>query len=143
MFWRNKNTRKVERSQRPPVEELNGFVEWLLRYGQDFDVFRQTLRGTVNNFVNIYTKRISQDLNDCADEASLTARIDQGCGDYSAQFKNVVETAGGLQNLPSHIFDKVFPILVELRLLMYVRNHKYQADLTPQMLVVGGPLLKI
>jgi len=142
MFWRKKNTNKVERSQRPPVEELSGFVEWLLRYGKDFDVFRQTLRGTVNNFVSTYTKRIAKDLDDCSDEASLTARIVQGCGEY-AQFAALVDTAGGIQNLPSHIYDKAFPMLVELRLLMYVRNQKYRAELTPEMQAVGGPLLKI
>lgn len=141
MFWRKKN--KVERAQRPSVEELNGFVEWLLRYGEDFAVFRQTLRGSVNNFVDTYTRRISQDLEDCADEARLTDRINQTCGEYTEQFKSLVDTAGGIQNLPSHIYDKVFPMLVEMRLLMYVRDHKYHADLTPEMQAVSGPLLKI
>lgn len=143
MFWRRKNANKVERGRRPPVEQLDGFVEWLLRYGEDFDVFRQTLRGSVSNFVATYTKRISQALDTCADEPSLTSHIDTACGEYTLQYGAMVDTAGGLQNLPSHLYDKVFPILVELRLLMYVRGHKYQTEQTPHMLAVGGPLRDI
>jgi hypothetical protein len=143
MFWNRKSGNKVVRSSRPPVDELDGFVEWLLRYGTDFDEYRQVLRGTMNNFVATYTKQVSTEMASCQDEPSLTAHIDEGCTAYATQYHKLVDTAGGVRNLPSHIFDKAFPYLVRLRLLMYVRAHKYQMALTPAMLALAGPLLDI
>ena len=143
MFWRKKDSNKLEKGRRPPVEELDRFIEWLLRYGEDFDQFRQVVRGSMNNFITTYTQQAAQEVGACADEASLTARIHEDCATFAANFQTKMDTAGGLRNLPSHLFDKAFPILVRLRLLMYVRQYKYSLALTPEMLAVSGPLLSI
>lgn len=142
MFWRRKdgNKPKIEQSRRPPVEELEGFIEWLLRFGADFEEYRQVVRGSRNAFITSYTQIVAKDVADCADEASLTARIGEVCGDYLTNFKSRIDTAGALQNLPSHLFDKALPLLVRARALTYVRQHRYQAQPTDEMLQVLGRL---
>ena len=145
MFWRKKDTNKtkVEQANRPPVEELDRFVEWLLRFGQDFAEYRTVVRGSQSNFVNTYVEAVSKDVAGCPDEASLTAHVSGLCADYTENFKTLVDTAGGVQNLPSHLFNKAFPELVKLRVLIYVRQHKYQAAPTEEMLAAIGPLNEI
>jgi hypothetical protein len=143
MFWRKKDSSKVEKGQRPPVEQLGGFVEWLLRYGEDFDAYRKVVRGSMNSFISTCTQQVVKELETCADEASLTARIHEDCADFAANYQAKMETAGGLRNLPSHLSDKALPLLVRLRVMMYVRQYRYSLALTPDMLAVGGPLLNI
>jgi hypothetical protein len=145
MFWRKKQSdkAKVEQSRRPPVEELDAFVEWLLRFGADFEEYRQVLRGTMNGFVANYTPLIATEVSGCTDEAGLTRHLQAECVEYADNFKHLTDTAGGLKNLPSHLFDKVFPRLVKLRLLMYVRQQKYEVPPTAEMLAVIGPLNEI
>ena len=53
MFWQKK---RISRAQCPPVESIDDFVEWLLKYCDDFEEFRNHLYliiyGTVFPFLD-------------------------------------------------------------------------------------------
>ncbi len=142
MFWKKKK-KKISASERPSVSDTEDFVEWLLRYGKDFEIFRTSSQSTLTRFVRVQSENILQEFAANGDEESLTASIIAGCADYASNYQRLVDTAGGMRNLPSHVHTKAFPLLVKLRGLMYLLHHTYGTQLTEPMLAVCDPLDEI
>ena len=140
MFWQKK---RINRAQCPPVESIDDFVEWLLKYSDDFEEFRDAAQASLNRYVRNHSKLILQELGAQGDEESLAAYIDAGCDDYAQNYQNKVYSAGGFQNLPSHIHEKAFHLLLKLRVMMYVLHHRYGSELSAPMLAASGPLQSI
>ena len=138
MFWRKKD-KEAPRSERPSVENEKDFIEWLLRYGDDFKVYRDTTRRNTNKFVAFHSEIIMGELESLADEQSLSARIVACCDEYNEKLREQVDGAGGMELLPNYINDKASLLLVKLRLMMYILRDKYNGEITAPMVDVSGP----
>ena len=77
MFWK---TRK--RPPPPAPDQDEAFVDWLLRYGQEFDVYRKIYVANIEKYVDINKRAVLKELRDHPDRESLNERYSAGCSLY-------------------------------------------------------------
>ena len=65
------------------------------------------------------------------------------CGEYEANYHQLVETSGSFRNLPAHVHAKAFHRIVRLRVLMYVLQHRHDRAPSAPLLTLLGPLRPI
>ncbi len=141
MFWRKKST--VDSSKCPSIDNIDGFVEWLLRYGEDFDAYRVGAQASMGRYMKSQTANVTEALATTPDEASLSDHLAAGLDDYMTNYNTLVETSGNFQNLPTHVHARAFPLIVKLRVMMYVLQHRYQQTPSDGLLSLLGPLKAI
>lgn len=141
MFWRKKKS--VDSAKCPSVDDIDGFVEWLLRYGGDFADYRDGSQCTLSRYVRDQAANVHDVLGAHGDADGLAANMDASMGEYQSDFKERVATAGSFQNLPSHLHAKAFPFAVKLRVLMYVLQHRHDRAPSASLLSLLGPLRTI
>ena len=55
---------KKKRPSPPPVEQEEQFVEWLLRYGKEFEVYRKIYKSNIDGYVRINKEAVLKELRD-------------------------------------------------------------------------------
>ena len=135
MFWKNRR-----RPKPPRIDQQQQFVEWLLRYGKEFRVYRQIYKRNIEKYVDINKQSVFEELENHPDRQSLSDRLDYLSIFYAKEFMPIVEKSGGLQFLDPNAQAHVAMLQIKIQVLFYISRYKYQDKVTTLMESVCGPL---
>ncbi|MCI0565019.1 MAG: hypothetical protein MN733_41670 [Nitrososphaera sp.] len=124
MFWK-----KRKRPAAPPPDQDEAFVEWLLRYGQEFDTFRKIYAANIEKYVDINKRAVLKELQDHPDHESLSQRYSAGCSLYAEGFMAAVNDSGGIRALgfqDPQLQANIAMFQIKLLIFHYVLKYKYK-----------------
>jgi len=141
MFWS-----KEKSPSPPPAEREEQFVEWLLRYGKDFEVYRKIYKSNIETYVRTNKNAILEELRNYPDRDSISRRNGEVSIIYAEGFMPLVEGAGGIRALgfqDTQVQAYAAMALIKLNLFHYILKYKYNDKTTRYMEEICGPLENI
>lgn len=135
MSWGTKN-----RPPPPSVRQEHEFIEWLLRYGKDFDIYRAIYHRDIDKYVRINLESVRKELSNNPDSERLSDRLGAMCQFYAEQFMPLVNRKGGIHLLEPQFQAHVAMLQIKVQVLHYILKYKYNDTLTSAMEGVAGPL---
>ena len=123
MFWNKK-----KRPKPPPATHEEDFVDWLLRYGEEFEIYRKIYSANIEKFVSINKAAVMKELHGYPTHESLNQRYSDGCILYTEGFMSAVEKSGGVRALglqdPQQQANVVM-FQIKLLIFHYILKYKY------------------
>lgn len=135
MFWRRR-----KRPNPPPVEQEEEFVEWLLRHGKEFGVYRKIYGRDIGKYVRINKQSVLEELAKCPNKESLSDRLGHLSTFYVREFMTAVEERGGILFLDPQSQAHVAMLQIKMQAFSYILKYKYRDEKTSMMETVCGPL---
>ena len=135
MFWHRK-----KRPSPPPLEQEQQFVEWLLRHGKDFEVFRKIYKSDIGKYVRINKQSVLQELTKYPNKETLSDRLGYLSTFYVREFLPLVEKRGGIFFLDPQAQAHVAMLQIKVQVFHYVLKYKYRDKVTSAMETICGPL---
>jgi hypothetical protein len=84
---------EARKPKAPPLEHQRKLIDWLLRYGEDFALYREIYSSNVERFIELFTESVEKELNANPTHAALRQRCDK-CFDF------YLEAASTLRSSP-------------------------------------------
>lgn len=141
MFWSDK-----KHPSPPPAEQEEQFVEWLLRYGKEFEVFRKIYRENLEPYFRLNKKSVLEELGNFPDKESLSDRLGELSLLYVQDIMPILEKEGGLRALgfrDTKAQASIAMFQIKVQIFHYILKYKYKDDVTSYMETVCGPLENI
>lgn len=135
MFWKS-----TKRPDPPLADQERPFVEWLLRHGKDFEIYRRIYRRDVDNYVRINLDAVMKELANHPTKESLSARLGAISLLYAEEFMPLVEKSGGLPFCEPKLQAYAAMIQIKANALHYILKYKHKDKLTIAQETVTGPL---
>ena len=127
----------------PSAEDEQQFVEWLLRYGKDFEIYRVIYRSGIEKYVRINLDAVMKELNDHSNIQSLRDRLGKMSTFYVEEFMPIVEAQGGIRKIEPRLQADIAMLQIKLQIIQYILKYKYSDKLTAEQEKVCGPLEEI
>ena len=135
-----------KRPSPPPAEQEEQFVEWLLRYGKEFEVFRKIYRKNLEPYLRLNKNSVLEELGNFPDKESLRDRLGEISLFYMQNFMPIIEKEGGIRALgfrDTKAQASIAMLQIKLQIFHYILKYKYKDEATSDMETVCGPLENI
>ena len=127
-----KNTKPAS----PSPNNVEDFVKWLLRYGDDLESLRRPYKRRLDGFVDVNWRAIKKEI----DEHNLTsadALMMRGgaiAQFYEENFRQMVDARGGIELCPPDLQAGAVMLLVKISIVLCLAKHKYGAPIPEELL---------
>jgi hypothetical protein len=135
MVWGSK-----KRPSPPPVRQEREFIEWLLRYGEEFELFRQIYSRNLEGYVRNLTDAVMKELRDHPSRDELSERKGAMAVFYLKTFMPLVEKRGGLHLMEPQSQAAAATLQVKMLMMAYILKYKYSDVVTIAEEGICGPL---
>lgn len=135
MFWHSK-----KRPSPPPAEQEEQFIEWLLRYGNDFEIYRKIYKSNIDKYVSLNIAAVMKELREHNDKNRLNDRLGKMSSFYVENFTPALEESGGLLFLNTMNQAAVAGVEIKITIFHYLLKYKYRDKITILSESVCGPL---
>ncbi len=135
MFWRSK-----KRPNPPPADHEEEFVEWLLHYGKEFEVYRKIYKADLEKYVALNKREVMKELANYSDKDQLSDRLGKMSVFYQENCMPSVQKARGVMFLDPINQAVVAGIEIKIAIFHYVLKYKYKDMLTVLSEDICGPL---
>lgn len=136
----------IKRPSPPPAEQEEQFVEWLLLYEKEFEVFRKIYRKNLEPYLRLNKKSVLEELGNFPDKESLRNRLGEMSLFYAQHFMPILEKEGGISALgfrDTKTQASIAMLQIKIHILHYILKYKYKDEVTSYMETVCGPLENI
>ena len=116
------------------------FIEWLLRYGEEFGVYRKVYKRGIENYVRINKQSVLEELAKCPNKEALRDRLGHLSTFYLREFMPGVEERGGIFFLEPQAQAHVAMLQIKLQAFNYILKYRYHDEVTSMMETVCGPM---
>jgi hypothetical protein len=111
---------------RPPISKEEAFVEWMLRYDEDTELFRQMISdGNLDHVVMSTTKEIIREVNENPSGEMLMDKLGTIGEYYQESLKPIIEKRRGIEFCPEEIQIVFLAFITKMLLLPYFVKYKY------------------
>ena len=125
-------TRPTEAPPCPPIEQVEAYVRWTLRYGPEFEAIRCAFfTERPDSFVEVSVKHLSSELDALADMMPLYERYEKVSRFYETELLPIVRKCGGVRSCPKEV--KFTAIEVYVRVIVMNRFLRALDALAPPL----------
>jgi hypothetical protein len=120
----------------PSPNDVEDFVKWILRYGDDLESLRRLYKRRLDGFVDVNWRVIKKEI----DEHNLTSadalmmRAGTIAQFYEENFRQIVDVRGGIEFCPPELQASAVMMLVKISVMLYLAKHKYGAPIPEELL---------
>src|SRR6266498_974374 len=104
-----------DRPAAPSPEDVEAFVKWMVKYGNDFAGLRIAYGNNLDRFVELSWKDVSQEIakRDLSSADALMMRGGELAQWYNHNVEKLVEARGGINQCPTNLRITAIAILVK------------------------------
>lgn len=101
---RGSEARVTEAPPCPPIEQIDAYVRWTLRYGSEFEAIRRAFfTERPDSFVEVCVKHLSSELDSLADIIPLYERYEKVSRFYETELLPMVQKWRGVGSCPKEL----------------------------------------
>ena len=119
---------KKKLPQRPSINDEQAFIEWMMKYDDQFNLMREYIGKKYANVIKLSVQEILHDLNTHNNGQALLNHL---CV-ISDNFQNImplIEKRGGVLNSPPEMQSAFIALTTKMTILPYFVKYKYGLSL--------------
>ena len=113
---------------RPSIDDVQEFIEWMIRYDDQFKLFRKMVGKNLDGIIRAASQAITMELNEHRSGETLLDRLTI-ISEHFQTIMPLIEKRGGVLNSPLEMQAAFYDCVTKMTIIPYFIKYKYGLSL--------------